>query len=73
MYLVSDRETFEYNDELKDFFIGLDESKIDEYEADLLSYECSDGSKIIFRYIYYNYDEDSKTFDYLNWDGIVLQ
>ena len=29
MYLVSDRETFEYNDELKDFFIGLDESKID--------------------------------------------
>lgn len=73
MYLVSDRETFENNDELKDFFIGLDENKIDEYEADLLSYECSDGTKIIFRYIYYDYNEDSKTFDYLNWDGIILQ
>ncbi|MBR4422044.1 MAG: DUF4153 domain-containing protein, partial [Erysipelotrichaceae bacterium] len=63
----------EYDDELKIFFLGLDEDKTNEYEKDLLTYEASDGTKIIFRYISYEYDEDSKEFKYLSWEGIVLK
>ena len=70
---VTNQDTLEYNDELYDFFVGLDEEKTSDYERDLLEYQLPDGSRIVFRYINYSYDENSKSFKYLDWEGIVLK
>ena len=73
MHLVSYRDDYKYNDELYAFFEGLDPDKTETYEQDVLEYECSDGTKIVFGYIEYSYDEDKEDFEYIYWDGIVLQ
>lgn len=61
-----------YQKELTPFLLGLDETKNADYQQDGLAYELADGSKIIFRYISYDYNEDEKNFVYLYWEGIRL-
>ena len=70
---VTNEDTQAFNDELYDFFVDLEEEKTSDYERDLLEYELPDGTKIVFRYISYEYDEDSTGFRYLDWEGIVLK
>ncbi|MBQ6559288.1 MAG: DUF4153 domain-containing protein [Erysipelotrichaceae bacterium] len=72
-HLLSFNETATYQEELTDFFLNLDQDKMKEYEEDLPEYVFSDGSKIIFRYIDYNYNEDSKSFDHIYWEGLLLK
>ena len=61
-----------YQQELTPFLLSLDESKTADYQQDGLEYELSDGSKIIFRYISYDYNEDEKSFVYLYFEGLRL-
>ncbi|MBR4461655.1 MAG: DUF4153 domain-containing protein [Erysipelotrichaceae bacterium] len=73
LHLLSYRDQIGYNDELKDFFLSLEQEKESEYEEDLLEYEFNDGSKIVFRYIDYDYDLNSGSFDHLYWEGMLLK
>lgn len=73
LQLVSQQDIPEYEEELKVFFESLDPEKIDVYEQNILEYTCSDGTKIIFEYISYSFDEDSKTIESLYWNGIMLR
>lgn len=72
MRLISHQENAELNEQLNSFFLSLNEEMMDTYLQDQLAYEFSDGRKIVFRYIDYDYSEDRKAFEYLYWEGILL-
>ena len=60
------------DEELKSFFISLDETKTEEYKIEGLIYETTSGDTIIFTYINFDYDEIGDEFLHLYWDGILL-
>ena len=70
--VLSHEETALYEDDLTAFLLSLDEAHNEQYYHEPLGYELSDGSKIIFEYINYDYDQDSQEFVYLFWNGILL-
>ena len=72
LQLISQQQNDSYDKELKAFFAALDETKSSEYEEDHLEYETTDGNKIIFKYISFDFDEDENEILDLYWDGILL-
>ncbi len=70
--VLSYEEAALYQDDLTAFLLSLDETQSEQYYQDPLEYELSDGNRIIFEYISYDYDQDSQKFVYLFWKGILL-
>ncbi|MBQ6478774.1 MAG: DUF4153 domain-containing protein [Erysipelotrichaceae bacterium] len=69
MRRLTNEDTDLYPDDLRDFLLGLEQTENDE---ETLVYELSDGNRIVFENISYDYDLDSGEFLYLYWRGILL-
>ena len=63
-----------FNDEeLKVFFLSLDETVTDKYRNEDLIYETMNGDTFIFTYINYEYDEISEEFLHIYWEALLLR